>query len=168
MATIEIAPLSFLEKLADSLMVPVMYLLAGTCRETPQQTHFWNNRKLSGAERAQLNDDLMLVVLGDSTAAVRESKFSIRFHAPIFGGWRRYKVLEPLDRQVEPWFVGWWVQDKFAGFSRIPQSGQVRVLRGDSIVSFFGLNAHGEQIMLQFAGEGRIGKGGPSARIPLV
>ncbi|KKQ46125.1 MAG: hypothetical protein US63_C0006G0002 [Candidatus Moranbacteria bacterium GW2011_GWC2_37_8] len=46
-AKIIVPSLGWLAKLADILMVPLMYLISGTLKEVPQRGHRWNNVRLS-------------------------------------------------------------------------------------------------------------------------
>lgn len=119
----------------------------GDWAESPQRTHWWNNRRLTAAEVAQLNQTLMAKVRGDKTAVKRYFlRFFPLFHIPRLGGWRRYAVLVPEDDEV-PWRVGWVAPD-VAGISQIPVVGLVRVLRGPGDTKFFGVDQNGEQVQL--------------------
>src|SRR3989344_2294378 len=135
-AKFEVPSLGWPARLADKLMIPVMYLVSGTLNEKPQKTHRWNNKKLTKAEVGSLNQEEMAHCRGVSYANKRHL---LRFHIPIFGGWQSYVVLEPEHPQG--WHVGWIPQDTAAGVSRIQLSGPVRLLLGPDEVSFFGISA---------------------------
>ena len=162
---LEVPSLGWVAKLADLLMMPLMYLLAGTLRDLPQCTHFWNNKKLSAKEVGVLDESLMIRVDGDSGAM--NGHFAFLFHAPILGGWRNYAVIEPIDDR--PWHIG-WKSPLANGVSRIALSGPVRVLRGPDDTLFFGIDSEtGRQISpLRIAGEGRIGVPSRFSKIKLL
>jgi len=163
---IRVLPLGWLARLADALMVPLMYVLSGTFRESPQRTHRWNNTKLAKSQVDELDAHCMVCVLGRPESAQR-FKWSLPvFHAPILGGWRDYIVLEP-PHGMGRWHVGWLADDAF-GISRIPLNGPVRLLLGPGDVCFFGLMPHGGQIVLHMIGEGHIGDNGPHSHLPLL
>lgn len=142
-----------------------MCLAAGTWREAPQQTHRWNNQRLTANDIA----DLDLAACTHGTAQPEATKcfvcgFPI-FHVPILGDWRDYVILtpkEPID-----WHVGWYAIDSI-GISRIHLTGAVRLLRGSQSATFFGCNIHGEQVPLQQLGHGRIGNQDSYAHTPLL
>lgn len=151
------------EKIADLLMVPVMYAVSGTLREAPQRTHRWNNLRLTPNDVSVLDASLMAHYYG---RADHRKRGKIRFHLPIFGGWRDYVAIRPEDD--EPWHVGWIAPDVM-GMSRIRITGAARVLRGNDDVCFFGISAKdGRQLRLEKVGTGTIGQGGPYARLPLL
>ncbi len=154
-------------RLADRLMLPLMYLLQGTLKESPQRTHRWNNRKLTKLEVDLLERSLMFTCKGDATASRRSWNKIPLFHMPIFGGWRRFVVLRPVEF-CSNWHVGWIASDDTAGVSLVPIKDQIRVTLGTSSVSFFGINAKGQQIQLEMVGAGTIGKADMFAKIPLL
>lgn len=157
----------FVGKCADYLMMPLMYVLQGNFRESPQRTHRWNNIHLAAQELHFLEDEQMVSVKEDETASARWRAFLPIFHIPLFGGWKQFVVLEPTSPQ-DIWFVG-WVAGDVAGVSTIPLTGPVRVLRGASPVQFFGINEHGNQIDMVKSGEGEVGKVSTThQRVPLL
>lgn len=160
-----VKPLNFWEKLADFLMTPVMYLLAGTFSEKPQQTHKWNNKKLSKKEIGEIDKKMTQKVTGTDSKTIKNS--GIRFHCPIFGGWREYVVFCPIDPEVNEWYIGWHCKE-VTGISRINISGSVRVLVGSKECFFFGVSMQGNQIPIYIIGKGKIGKKSPFSKLPLV
>ncbi len=161
-----VASESRLEILLDYLMLPIMYILQWNFFETPQRTHFWNNTKLAILGTHALDSTSMISVPGDSTATQRWLGYVPIFHMPIFGGWKEYVVIAPhVDQDV--WFVGWLVGDT-AGISRVTLRSPVRLLLGSSPAHFFGLNEHGEQIVIREIGRGTIGKRGQFSKYPLL
>ena len=163
-AKLYVPPLGWLARLGDILMIPLMYVVSGTFREIPQQTHRWNNQKLSFSEVEALDRSSM--VSFSSVKGTSDSHHGIRFHLPILGGWKDYAVLQPTHD--EEWHIGWITRDVI-GVSRIRLSGPVRMLLGPGEVTFFGIDARSEeQVSIQKAGVGRIGHGGPYAKLPLL
>jgi len=141
-------------------MVPVMYFVAGTLREKPQQTHKWNNKKLSRKEANSLDASLMTSVAGVPCKIKKQG--GILFHIPIIGGWREYVVLTPR-RPEDGWHVGWH-NEEVTGVSRIRLTTPVRLLVGPNDISFFGISSTGEQIHISEIGCGRVGENLPQAR----
>jgi len=149
------------------VMTPVMYLLSGTLRESPQRTHFWNNTKLAPDEVAPLHRDMMVQSGGVGGESSRRVSRLPLFHMPVFGGWKNYIVLEPQDAR-QPWHVGWIAED-VAGVSRLSFTGPVRVLEGPGAVQFFGVSSDEQsQVAIRKLAQGRIGDGGPFAHMPLL
>lgn len=160
----------FFGYLADIFMRPLMYLTQGTFREVPQRTHRWNNKKY--IPMISLDKESKVRVKGDPKACQKFwLGFIPLFHIPIFGGWREYVVIEPAESTVL-WHVGWAFPVNVAmtehGISRIPLRGPVRMLRGPKTTCFFAVTRMGRQIPLRIIGYGRIGKGGPYAKLPLL
>ena len=163
--TIEIKPLSLPARIADVIMVPIMRLLSGVWSEEPQQTHRWNNHHVDCEIMNRFEKEKMVYIKGDKETVVRSRFWDPRFHLPVFGGWRKYVVLEPVE-SIETWHIG-WISDR-CGVSRIPLHSRVRMLIGRSDTFFVGFNTHGEQITLVCVGEGKIGDGGQYSDIPLL
>ncbi len=165
MNEIKIKKQGFISKLADRIMMPVMYLVSGTISESPQRTHFWNNNKLTKKDISNLDSEKIAHIEGISDAA-RKSILPI-FHMPIFGGWKDYVVLEP-ENFNGPWQVGWITND-YSGISNIQIHGSVRMLISRDTVSFFGISS-GEQTQIKIMkiGEGRIGESKLYKKIPLL
>lgn len=168
MNTIEVPPLGWFARSADIIMVPIMYLLSGTLSEAPQRTHRWNNMKLTHADFEHLVNSMRVNV--DAVVGLnRRSFWGIPiFHLPIFGGWKNYVVLKPCHEVLTWWHVGWSTKEA-CGITRINLKGPVRVLLGQSNVSFFGIHSEtGEQIPIEVIGKGSIGDEGPFSRLPLL
>jgi hypothetical protein len=83
-------------KLGDALMYPLMILLQGTWKESPQRTHRWNNLKLRSADIHHLEDTQMVSIAGSTINKQRWLLGLPLFHMPIIGGWNRYLVLTPV------------------------------------------------------------------------
>ncbi len=151
----------------DMLMLPIMYILQGTIKEVPQRTHFWNNKKFTNSATKHLDSAQIITVDGDQNAVKRWWGFVPIFHMPILGGWKCYIVIEPAVPQ-DKWFVGWVVGDTMVGVSNIVLKNRVRLLKGANPAQFFGLNEHGEQIIIRVVGEGKVGLGGEFKNVPLL
>lgn len=151
--------------LADMLMLPIMCLLQGTLKESPQRTHRWNNQRLTPVERASLDPCLMVTYAGDPKASPRWWWNIPIHHIPILGGWRNYVAI--YAETTEEWFPG-WVSDHSA-VSRIPIRGGVRLLLGPSEALFFGVDRRGRQVKVIHVGRGVIGGNAPQSyrRSPL-
>lgn len=161
-----VKPVGILARLADTLMVPVMFLVSGTWSEAPQETHFWNNRRLKPSEAESLDPSIMARCAGKYDPSVMQGRWLFLFHIPLLGGWRNYVVLKPIEPRGN-WYVGYLTGD-LAKISRIPIAGPARMLIGSGDVSFFAIDAaSGEQMPLTEIGVGRIGKGGPFAKVRL-
>jgi len=151
---------SRLEKFLDWLLIPFMYLIAGTFKEKPQQTHKWNIRRLKSEQLEHLDANLFVKVLGADSRIKKH--WGILFHFPILGGWKHYVTLQPEQNQ-EGWHIGW--NDEV---SAILLNGPIRVLRGPNGQSFFALSKSGKQIRLYQIGEGKIGNNDPDSKYPLL
>lgn len=166
---ITITPLPWTIRLIDWMLRPLMRFIAGPHAwfEEPQQTHFWNNQKLDTLPDSWVSSYLLRVP-GDSTATPRWIfGFVPLFHIPIFGGWKRYVVLEPID-YIGGWHPGWVAVDVI-GCSRISVRGPVRLLQCPNPTEFFGVASDGGlPVTLRIIGFGTIGDGGPYSRLPLL
>ena len=166
MTKVPIRPQSLLSKIADYLMLPVMYLVQLNLREVPQRTHFWNNIKLKSDSIKDFDHELLVSAGADKDAKERWWGPIPVFHIPILGGWDEFVVLEPVEPQIE-WYVGWIPFDTI-GLSQIKLTGPVRLLIGPRQVNFFGVNKFGQQIAIKQIGKGVMGKAGEYSRIPLL
>lgn len=161
--TLKVKPQGSVSRFCDALVKPAMYCFSGTIYEAPQQTHFWNNTKLTGRETAHLLHDYLVHAKGIPGSMPRIKPI---FHFPIFGGWRDYIVLTPTGHKGT-WHVGWIDDD--SGVSQIVLQSPVRMLIGPGPSTFFGLAAENNiQIKIEKIGTGRIGEGGEYACIPLL
>jgi hypothetical protein len=164
----KIATQGKISRFGDICMLPLMYLLQGTVRELPQQTHRWNNMKFPLSAISHLRSDLMVTVPGDPRAVKRWWGPLPIFHIPVLGGWSKFIVMEPATPVSSSWYIGWIAGDTVAGVSQIMISHQVRLLVGAGPAQFFGLTNEGEQIPLIVVGHGRIGQSGRFSSVPLL
>jgi hypothetical protein len=162
-----IKKINFVCRFADMMMVPVMYALQGTVKESPQRTHRWNNRKLSPEEVRKIDLNLALCMAGETGAIKRWLGIVPIFHMPIFGGWKQFVVIEPVDF-YGPWHPGWLTTDTQAGVSRLQVAGPVRLTRGPDGARLFGFSATGHQVQLREVGTGIIGNAADFSQIPLL
>ena len=162
-----VKPQGFIGRIADWLLLPVMYLLQGTVWEKPQRTHVWNNTKFKqSALRSQLSDESLLVHPGEPGANAPFWFGIPRFHMPLFGGWRKFIVLETPS--LGAWHVGWVTTHGFVGVSRVPINGPVRVLIGPGESIFFAIKEDGTVYRIRKVGEGLIGEAGEFSHVPLL
>lgn len=153
---IVVPPLGWLAKIADILMVPLMYLISGTFIEVPQRGHRWNNKRLSKTDVEKL--DVTLMVNCEGIPNSMKFRWLFLYHIPILGGWKNYVVMRPTDSERD-WYVGFITHD-IIGISMVKLSGSVRMLIGNGDVSFFGIDAENyEQITIAEVGRGLIGRG---------
>jgi len=170
MKAIKVVPLSFWERFLGLVLTPFMYVLSGTFKEKPQQTHFWNNRKLTPNEVGSLYLNKMVSCRGIKGESKRYLLgFIPLFHIPIFGGWRNYVVVEPKSVFCRDWYVGWICFDGAFGISRIKLRGPVRLLIGPDAVSFFVVEVKsGIQMPARRVDTGRVGDGDLFSSFPLL
>jgi hypothetical protein len=161
-----VRPLGVFARFLDIIMVPCMYIVSGTYKEAPQQTHVWNNTKLSLGETTFLRKSDMVFCEGKPYAIKRMWALDVRFHIPIMGGWRDYIVVSPASH--ESWHIG-WVSADTASVSRIKVTGPIRMLLSSESISFFAISSrNGGQILLKKSGTGCIGDNGPYCHLPLL
>lgn len=165
--TWNVKSMGWISKVADMLMTPLMYLASGTFSEAPQRTHRWNIEEIPKDVFGGFDPDMMATVPG--IPGTFDGPRRVKFHVPIFGGWRDYAVIEPAV-EVGAWHPGWTTGvDNGGGVSRLRFVGPARVLRASGDMYFFGIDAEtGEQIPVRRIGEGRIGRGGEFSGVDLV
>ncbi len=153
-----VPPLGRLARWADALIRPLMRLpFIGYRTESPQLTHFWNNKKFPKGSADHLEKSAMVFCKGDPQAVVRRSPWDIRFR---LHDRPQYVVLEPIAENFA-WYVGWIEGDEKVGVSQIPIYGRVRRLIGSDDVRFFGVLAvNGEQIKIHAIARGWLGDRG--------
>lgn len=164
---IYVEPLSQAAQLLNALMVPCMYVLSGTFKEAPQRTHVWNHQTVCGRDIRYLSRNFMAHCKEDPHARGSHVLGFPLFHTPLFGGWREYAVLAPLDLDEE-WHLGWCTWER-AGVSQLVMRGAARALIGPSPVSFFAVSHETlKQIPVQEMARGRVGDRSIYSQIPLL
>lgn len=162
---VRIEELSSAVKVGDLALWPVMYLLGGLKKDSVQRTHFWHSQKI---DRGEIRKELCVRIVGDDTqATVRSNRvwpFPL-FHAPVFGGWRKYTVLE-VEGAAGLWHIGWMHEQAPAG-SRLLATVQrlalhekrVRVLNQSPgfVTEYYAFSPQGEQLPLRAVDEGWLG-----------
>jgi hypothetical protein len=150
-------PLRNSSKLADSLMQPLMHTLGGFKSDSLQETHPWHIQKI---DPSLINSELSTKVKGSSEEKMNSHNIFL-FHAPVFGGWKHYTLLEAAE---EEFHIGWIAKVRGelsqAAIHRLKIStGQVRMLDGpkDSETEYFAVNPDGIQIDLKISGKGILG-----------
>ena len=133
----------------DLLFIPIMVFLRGFSLDSLQKTHIWNHKYY----KKTLSNDLFLTVLGSDTSNIKQKNYSRLlawlFHAPIFGGWKHYVVIKPVENSKK-WFIGWKDEQK-TQISLLPLTGPVKMLVGPKgqQINFFGIDSNQNQIMLE-------------------
>src|SRR5438477_6535332 len=88
----------------DRALVPLMFVVGGCQRTSVQETHRWHCEKIAVDDVAL---DRAVIVDGDDPSPYLNQLWPLPlFHIPVFGGWRKYVVLEARN-EVEGWYVGW-------------------------------------------------------------
>ncbi|MCX6799994.1 MAG: hypothetical protein NT091_02510 [Candidatus Falkowbacteria bacterium] len=157
--------MTIIEKAADILMVPIMYLVSGTF-EKPQQTHFWNNTKLTKDNIKYLKKEQMVFCSAISVGEAWKLGLPL-FHIPLFSDWKNYVAIAPVSKIKTEWYAGWITKD-LIGVSRIKLNGPVKVLVGSSDAQFFGVTKDGTQIHVNLISRGKIGSGGDYAHVKFL
>ncbi len=150
----------------DGACAPAMCLCMGWLNERPQETHYWNNRLLTQAERARLDLTRTIFDAGDyrtrwgDRIRAQVSRIPPLFHIWVLGGWNQYLVVCPKN-PTEEWYIGWMTPFRsWGGVSLIPiVDRSVRVLLGPTWMGFAAFTRNGEQIPLEVLGKGRLGDG---------
>lgn len=141
-----------------------MFVLGGFEFDSVQETHRWHGQRINSND---VDERFSVFLDGDDTSPVKTNALYPfpTFHAPIFGGWRNYTVLQV--QSAEPyWNVG-WIHRHCPPSSR-PRSHvqrlriftpQIRVLTQavGFRTQYFALNSAGEQIPLGAVGKGVLG-----------
>jgi len=174
---IKLKPYPIFFQFLDWVLRPVMRFISGAFFEAPQETHRWNVHPLPYEYREAINYDIDAPVEGVYEGFLGKSHGGILFHFPIFGGWKKYSVLEATRiNQNDVWHIGWFGENEDGSLydfhvSRLPlKDSRVRMLKGPEGVTtkFFAIDEHGAQIELHVVGEGSIGDGGEFSRIRLL
>lgn len=159
-----VEPLSAAMRAGDVLLGPAMWLLGGFQRDSLQETHHWHCRPI---DDGMLDRTAMAHVVGDEPGPVFANRvFPFpRFHAPVFGGWRRYVVLRVAGAPAG-WHVGWVHRATPAGarprshVNRLLVTGEhVRVLKQARgfVTDFFAVTPGGDQLPVHVVDDGTLG-----------
>lgn len=150
----------------DVVFRPLMWVLAGGQADGRQETHIWHRQDI---DAGAVDAAQAVLVDGDDRSWVRTNRivpFPF-FHAPVFGGWRNYVVLE-VQTLAPVWHVGWvhrrvpMSARPIAAIHRLPiRDRRVRMLRQPEgfQTDFFAVDPHGRQLPLVLVGQGRLGQG---------
>lgn len=161
---IEVRNVSLSMRLGDLLLWPIMFLLGGVKRDSIQETHFWHSQPIDPKE---IDSALSVSLAGDDPSTVLTNKvFPFpAFHAPIFGGWRNYSVLQ-VQFADPKWHVG-WIHRAFTPGSRprahVHRLGiaerEVKVLTQPHgfVTEYFAIGSSGEQLPLKCIDRGVLG-----------
>ena len=163
------------------LMRLLMWATCGDIKESPQETHRWNNHKFLPREDEWLRHlQGLTTVIGDPNASPKWYYLRLFFRIysiPLFhlGGWKEYVVFEPLEVSDREWLILWipHLQEDVSGVSLLPINGRVRVLRGQKLCHFIGLRqkvdnpSDWEPVPLQKVAHGRLGDRSEYRKVPL-
>lgn len=156
---LQIPQLPIIFRLLDILMIPLMFVLGGLRKDSLQETHPWHLWRHLTPETV----DTSKAVRHIGTDKSFDHHFAFLFHAPIFGGWKKYIVLQPKGYDG-PFRIGWVTYknnklSEIAVHKLIIKNSKIRVLSGTPNFSgyFFALTIKGEQIPLEKVGEGTLG-----------
>lgn len=146
-------------RIADFLLIPIMFILGGFKKDSIQETHPWHVWRKFNLE--EIDTSKTTTHKGTDTS-VYKKHYLFLFHAPLFGGWKNYSVLESAHR--DSFYIGWGMYegDVLAGkgLNRLLiKDGRVRMLDGPLNYHgfYFGINEKGEQVVLKKVGRGRLG-----------
>jgi hypothetical protein len=159
-----VLPTPFAFRLLDLILRPVMFFLGRGKSDSLQETHYWHCQKI---DEREVDSKLSVIVKGDDNSVIATNRLLPfpAFHAPLFGGWRNYVILQVQD-EVEYWHVGWVHRAVPEGsrprshIQRLPiASREIKVLKQpkEFLTEFFALNSSGEQLPLKVVGEGILG-----------
>ncbi len=132
----------------DFLLWPIMFLLSGF-KFPVQESHPWHVKKWKWKENG-------VKVLGnDSQALFGQSEISKYFglyHMPIFGGLKKYVVLENNNFK-KYWNIGW---DEHVQILKIYRS-RIALLVGKEGYNAFAISDDSNEIKLKIIGFGELG-----------
>lgn len=146
----KVPKLNFIFRLLDFLLWPFMWILGGF-NFSVQETHPWH------VKRFNWKKDGIKVKGDDTKAKFSQSGFSKYFglyHMPIFGGLRKYIVLENNNFK-EYWNIGW---DNHIQILKIYRS-KIALLVGKEGYSAFAISDGKKEIKLKVIGFGVLGDG---------
>ena len=158
-------------QVADCLMTPVMYVLGDFKADSLQHTHPWH---IQVVDPKLINLDLATpAAQGDDNSHFDKSD-SFLFHAPIFGGWKKYSIYEAPTSNNEPFYIGFTQKNldgtyQKSSIIKLPiYDGRIRMLNGPSKYTtiFFAVNKDGQQLPIKKIGKGTLGSGADT-EIPL-
>jgi hypothetical protein len=149
-----------------ALFLDTLFTLIGWF--APSKNHPWN-RQILRKDQADGLDRRMMVQRKGVKAIKRRWWWSILFHIPLLGGWKKYVVLATKQGFNTKWHVGWKASDLGGevAVSQLTLDGPVRMLIGPDDVSFFGVDIAGVQVPIIQISEGRLGDGNPKG-VPLL
>lgn len=152
------------ERFLTWIMIPLMYVLQGALRESPQTTGLFSRRRFP--KNVWQPDKTKTVKV--TVAKTSRKKCWLGFiPKPEFCGERAYVVLKPSDN-TRKWYAGRKFADGTVIVSAVPVYGEVRVLVRGTSCCHFGVTHVGSQVPLEQVGVGITRHGGPYAKLPLL
>lgn len=165
MNSMEIPPLNPALRALDVALKPIMMLLAGAISESPQETHFWHTIEI---DPDLIDSSISCRIRGnDSSRHGNQILPFPLFHAPIFGGWKRYSILQVMNA-CDTWHIGWKIIEsskidrKRCCLHRLPirdKTIKMLTMPIGTDTLFFATNKHGMQIPVKEVAHGTLGDG---------
>ena len=167
----KIKPLQWYWRIADLLLVPLMWFVNGG-KKPLQRTHHWHMQKVE--PNPQNMPQHGVLVTGNDTATLNHSHAGAGLpHIPILGGLTRIKIIEAATESY-PWYIGWAtpnpVQAPYHIINRLPlHTPRVAILAGNVNykTTIFAVDETGKELPVAVVGEGKLGDK-ELANIPLV
>lgn len=143
---------NILEGIIDVILMPVMFLLNGG-KLPLQETHPWH---CIDVDTNLLIDKFGVVVRGNDSARFgHDAPFGL-FHMPIFGGLRKYTVIE-VGKFTDHWHVCFKGNTKAQIHKLKIKTNRLKLLTGKGKHWFFALTDSGDFLPIKTVGEGTIG-----------
>lgn len=138
-------------RILDYLLYPLMYVLQGNLTDSPQETHPWHVKKHRWKSKGVLiKGDDVNSKFGQSGI----SKYLGLYHMPIFGGLKKYIVIEN-KKFKKYWNVGW---NNEMQILKIYDS-KVKLLPGKESYYIHALSDGSKEVSVKVVDSGRIGDG---------
>lgn len=159
----KIRSVSIFFRTLDHVLIPLMWILSGGKNDSIQESHLWH---MQAFDPQEVPENIGIEIRGDDTSQFPNKSFGL-LHVPLFGGWKKYVVLEAIGFS-KYWHIGWKILYKNSSQKPLCQmqklriySPYIKVLKGipDGKRIFFGINEKGEFIRLQKIGESELGDG---------
>lgn len=147
-------------RIVDRIMRPVMFILGGFREDAIQETHPWHCWR--GFDAGSIDISCAAKCRGSDDKTFKR-RYGFLFHAPLIGGWKKYRVFSPKS-DVSCYRIGWLIyHDTILVDACINtlliRDERVRMLEGPTgmVTYFFAINDNGAQIPLYEVGSGTLG-----------
>lgn len=140
-------------RILDLLFVPAMWILNGG-QKPLQETHDWHTYRVESDFFENKNG--ALVNNPDTKARFGESAPMGLYHMPMFGGLRKYAVIE-VSEFTKHWHIG-WKGDGWGQIHRLPiKDRRIKLLTGTNQYWAFAIDDNGKFLSAKVVGYGKIG-----------